>query len=121
MSIDLVSAIASKALDGLFVRQIATANNIANASSEGFMPTSVSFEDALRNAAEVHAGDDTARIATRVANVTPLLTIETTGLTQGSRLDREIATASETSARYAMVTGMLDRTLQMQMLAIKGA
>jgi flagellar basal-body rod protein FlgB len=121
MSIDLVTAVVSKALDGLFVRQAVTANNIANANSDAFAPSRVSFEDALRNAIASQPGDDIARISNRVANVMPSVDLASLGLSEGVQLDQEVATASETSARYAMLAGMLDRSLQMQMLAIKGA
>jgi flagellar basal-body rod protein FlgB len=121
MSIDLVTAVVSKALDGLFVRQTATANNIANANSDGFVPSRVSFEQALRSAIATQPGDDSARVSNRVSQVTPVLDLAASGFSEDVQLDQEVATASETSARYAMLAGMLDRTLQMQMLAIKGA
>ncbi|SAL10718.1 flagellar basal body rod protein FlgB [Caballeronia telluris] len=120
MSIDLVSAIVSKALDGLFVRQTVTADNIANANSDGFTPARISFEDALRAAASPRHGDEPTRVSERVAGVTPTLDLAAMNRSEGVQLDQEIATASETSARYAMLTGMLDRTLQLQTLAIKG-
>ncbi|TKC89463.1 hypothetical protein FAZ69_11060 [Trinickia terrae] len=122
MSIDLVAAIAAKALDGLFERQAAIAHNVANANSDSFTPVRVSFEDALRQAAEPRAGDTSSSILERIGNVAPR--IETPPLADvfdGVKLDREITAASETAARYAMLTGMLDRTLQIKMLAIKGA
>jgi flagellar basal-body rod protein FlgB len=121
MSTDLVSAIVSKALDGLFARQAATANNVANANSPGFEPVHVSFEEALRDAAAASPSDDAGRVMARIASVTPALHLAVMSDGEGVQLDREIATASETSARFAVLTGMLDRTLQMQMLAIKGA
>jgi flagellar basal-body rod protein FlgB len=121
MNTELVSSIVSKALDGLFVRQAATANNIANANSEGFAPSRVSFEDALRDAVASRPGDDSTRVASRIASVVPAITAVPPELSGGIKLDQEIATASETSTRYALLTGMLDRTLQMQMLAVKGA
>lgn len=121
MNLEPLSFIVGKALDGLFVRQSATANNIANASSGGFVPSRVSFEDALREAAGVRPGDNIERMMTRVANVTPAILPGQSGELTGVKLDQEIATANETSVRYALLTGMLDRTLQMQSLAIKGA
>jgi len=120
MSIDLVTAIASKALDGLHLRQLATAQNIANANSSGYTPLRVSFEAALRDAAAAHTGDtDAARLA-RVrqvrADVGAPLPIDSNTV----RLDDEIASASETAAQYAMLIGLLDRTMQIRQLAIKG-
>jgi flagellar basal-body rod protein FlgB len=121
LSIDLVAAIAGKALDGLFARQTATADNIANAGSVGFSPVRVSFEAALRHAALPQPGDIASSPMRRIAAVTPHRDAPSPEDLDGVQLDREITTASETSARYAMLIGMLDRTLQMQQLAVKGA
>jgi flagellar basal-body rod protein FlgB len=121
MSIDLVAAIAAKALDGLFERQAAIAHNVANAGSDNFSPVRVSFEDALKQAAAPQPGDTPAAVAKRIASVTPRIETPLADAFDGVKLDREITAASETSARYAMLTGMLDRTLQVKMLAIKGA
>jgi flagellar basal-body rod protein FlgB len=120
MTINLVAAIAGKALDGLFMRQAATAQNVANASSENFTPVCVSFEDALREAAASQAGDTQAALMARVAAVQPSIDAPLPFDSNTVKLDQEIATASETSARYAMLIGMLDRTLQIQQLAVKG-
>ncbi|SAK75840.1 flagellar basal body rod protein FlgB [Caballeronia pedi] len=121
MYLEPLSLIASKALDGLFARQAATANNIANASSDGFVPSRVSFEEALRDAAAVHPGDDARQWMGRVASVNWSVAPAQSDALDGVKLDQEIATASETSVRYALLTGMLDRTLQMQSFAVKGA
>ncbi|MEZ0604628.1 flagellar basal body rod protein FlgB [Paraburkholderia sp. IW21] len=120
MSIDLVAAIATKALDGLFARQAATADNIANAGSAGFTPVRVSFEDALRTAALPRPGDNASGVMNRIVAVEPMTGTTPADQFDGMKLDREITTASETSARYAMLVSMLDRTLQMQQLAVKG-
>ncbi|WP_186209011.1 flagellar basal body rod protein FlgB [Burkholderia gladioli] len=121
MSIDLVASIAAKALDGLFARQTATAQNVANANSTGYVPVRMSFEDALREAAEVRPGDTAGARLARIQAVTPSIDAPLPIDVNTVRLDDEIATASETSARYAMLVGMLDRTLQLRQLAIKGA
>ncbi|MBN3815123.1 flagellar basal body rod protein FlgB [Burkholderia stagnalis] len=121
MTIDLVAAIAAKALDGLFARQTATAQNIANANSVGYVPMRVSFEAALRDAAETHPGDTAATQLARIQSVAPSIDAPLPIDVNTVRLDNEIASASETAARYAMLIGMLDRTLQIRQLAIKGA
>ncbi|OLL30863.1 hypothetical protein BTH42_14910 [Burkholderia sp. SRS-W-2-2016] len=120
MTINLVAAIAGKALDGLFARQTATAQNVANAGSSGFTPVRVSFEDALRDAAALRSGDTSASLLARVSNVTPRFDVPLPIEANSVKLDDEIATASETSARYAMLIGMLDRSLQIEKLAISG-
>jgi flagellar basal-body rod protein FlgB len=121
MSFDLVSAVVGKALDGLFMRQAATANNVANAASQGYAPMRVDFEDALRQAAAWQPGDTSATSLQRIAEVTPQIAAPLADPLGGVKLDEEISIASETAARYAMLTGMLDRTLQLQQLAVKGA
>lgn len=121
MSVNLVSTVVEKALDGLFVRQAATANNLANASSEGFVPTRISFEGALREAAAWRPGDSIDAVAQRIARVSVRVDVPLPDSLGGVKLDSEISLASETSVRYAMLTGMLDRTLQLRQLAIKGA
>lgn len=120
MTINLFAAIASKALDGLFTRQAATAHNVANAGSLNFTPVRVSFEDALRDAAALQPGDMQADVIARVAGVQPRIDAPVPLDSNTIKLGQEIATASETSTRYAMLIGMLDRTLQIQQLAVKG-
>lgn len=121
MSLDLVPAIASKVLDGLYARQTATAQNIANANSTNYAPVRVSFEAALKEAAALHMGDTASDRRARIDNVTVRIDAPQALEAEGVRLDTEITIASETSARYAMLLGMLDRTIQIRQLAIKGA
>ncbi|MGU7783224.1 flagellar basal body rod protein FlgB [Burkholderia sp. PU8-34] len=121
MPIDLVTAITAKALDGLYVRQTATAQNIANANSANYAPVRVSFEAELRDAAAPHMNDSDADRLARVRAVTARIDTSLPIESNAVRLDNEITAASETSARYAMLIGMLDRTMQLRQLAIKGA
>ncbi|WP_175735277.1 flagellar basal body rod protein FlgB [Burkholderia ambifaria] len=121
MSIDLVAAIASKALDGLYTRQTATARNIANANSPDYTPLRVSFEAALRNAAAPRVGDTAADRLARVRGVRAEIDAPLPLVSNTVRLDDEIASASETAAQYSMLIGLLDRTMQIRQLAIKGA
>ena len=57
----IISAIITKALDGLQLRSTATAQNIANANSPGYRPLSVSFEEELAAAAARGEEDVIAR------------------------------------------------------------
>ena len=110
---DPVSAIIiNKALDGLAMRSAATADNIANAGSVGFRPARVTFEEALRGAAE--GGPHAVRA------VSPQ--IERTELPAGEevRLDLELATATETSLRYAALLNLLNRQMQISRSVIRG-
>lgn len=117
MSIDVIPALAAKALDGLWARQAATAQNVANAGAENYLPVRVSFEQELREA--WHAAEDTGS-AQAVTGLASRVTLDTAIGTGTVRLDHEIATASETSARYALLAGMLGRLGELNDMAVKG-
>jgi flagellar basal-body rod protein FlgB len=99
-----------KALDGLSLRAIATARNVANANSPGYTPVRVTFEEALRAAA--HQGSDA------VTAVMPQ--IESAPPSGEARLDLELATASETAMRYAALIDLLGRQIQISRTVIRG-
>ncbi len=102
-----------KALDGLAARQIATAENIANAGTLHYRPLRVTFEQALQAAA---AQGDAA-----VAQVQPQIERVTQASSDSElRLDLEMATASSTALRYTALIDTLSRQLALQSLAITG-
>lgn len=107
---EITSTLIVKALDGLSMRSVATAENIANAGSPGFRPLRVSFEDALAAAARRGAG--------AIEAVRPQLG----GAPQGEavRVDLELATASSTALRYSALTELLGRQMSLESIAIKG-
>jgi len=107
---EITSSLIVKALDGLSTRQIATAENIANANSPGFRPLRVSFEGAL--AAAARRGDGAVR------SVRP--DIEFAPVGEPIRLDLELATAQTTALRYAALTELLGRQMQIEAIAITG-
>ena len=111
---DPVSAtLINKALDGLTMRYLATAENIANVNSRDFRPLRVSFEQALREAAQ--AGPDA------VARVAPSLERAAEAVAGSEmRLDLELATASETAMRYAALIDLLGRQMQISRTVITG-
>jgi flagellar basal-body rod protein FlgB len=100
-------------MDGLSMRALVTAQNIANANSPGYRPLAVSFEDALRKAAEKGSG--------AIAGVTPRIApaFDSAGR-QEMRLDLELATASATSGRFGTLAELLNRRLQLEALAVSG-
>lgn len=103
-----------KALDGLFARQAAVAQNVANANTPGYQPLRVSFERALLEAA--------ARGEGAVGALEPRLERGRTGLEDPQlRLDLELASASETAMRYAALIDVLGRRMQIEALAIQGS
>ena len=109
----ITPALLLKALDGLMLRAEVTAQNIANANSPGYRPLAVSFEAALRTA----FGKDAAQ----VARVTPRVVsaLDAAGRPE-MRLDLELATASATAGRYAALTELLNRRLQLEAVAVSG-
>lgn len=110
---DITALAAIKGLDGLLLRQTVTANNIANANSEGFAPSGVSFESALRKAIE--RGD------AQSVRQSPLLQFVKAPLGDPSaarvRLDQEVASLSETTLNYQLLVTLLERKLSTAKLA----
>lgn len=106
-------AMINRSLDGLSMRYVATAENIANANSRGFRPLRVTFEDALRAAAP--RGVDAVRA------VKPRLAPDAAiGAGSEMRVDLELATASETAMRYAALLDILGRQMQISRAVIRG-
>jgi len=116
MASDLVVAVAAKALDGLFQRQTALADNIANAGSPSFRAQRVTFESELRHAIEGAGTADLARAA--VQQVRPQVQLEHPLSNTSNRLDLEVSSSNETSMRYNMLITMLDRHLMMRSAAV---
>jgi flagellar basal-body rod protein FlgB len=109
----LSTALVIKALDGLYARSSATAENIANANSPGYRPVRVSFEDELRTAAD--------KGLEAVVDLKPRLEPEVRPADDpGLRLDQELATASSTALRYSALIEVLGRQMQLNELAITG-
>ena len=99
-----------KALDGLAARSVATAQNVANASTRGYRPVRVSFEQALAAAAPDGAE--------AIRGVSPKF--EATGAADSLRLDLELATATTTAERYSALVEILNRQLQLESIVAKG-
>lgn len=102
-----------KAMDALSLRQTAIAENIANSNSQSYAVKSVDFEAELRKAAE--AGPEALRnFSAR---------IETTGPVQSGddiRLDLEMQSASATAMRYAALSDILNRQMQINRIIVRG-
>lgn len=113
IELDPAGAVAARALDGLYLRQLAVAHNIANANSAAFSPLRVSFESALQQAyAAANRTGDYSRIASA-----PISTMVDT--TDTVRVDLEISASAENAMQYSMLLGMLDRKLQLLSLAVR--
>lgn len=101
-----------KAMNGLALRQNAIAENVANANSAGVAPLRVSFETALRRAAE--------QGASAVDAVTPQLT-RGSAPAGGQRLDLELVAATQTAMRYTALVDLANRRMELDRLAVSGA
>lgn len=107
---ELTAILALKALDGLTLRSEVTSQNIANASSPGYRPLKVSFEEALTEAAA--GGKDS------IEALQPTIDSDL-AQSSGVRLDLQMATASMTATRYAALVEILSRQAQL-MRAVMG-
>ena len=110
---EISQALAMKAMDALAMRQTAIAQNIANAGSETLQRKSVSFEDALREAAE--EGPEAVRAL--------VFNIENEGpeIAGGEiRLDLEMQSSSSTAGRYAALADLMGRQMQIARAAVRG-
>ena len=108
----LSSIMVVKALDGLSTRAVATAENIANASTPGYRPLRVTFEQALKAAAS--SGPDAIRA------LTPEISRETGGAPTELRVDLELVEATATAGRYGALIDLLGRQMQLHSLAVSG-
>lgn len=102
-----------KALDGLVMRQTATAENIANLGTAGYRPVRVDFEAAL--AAAANQGPEA------INSLQPRIMREQPIGGEGLRLGLELATGSTTAVRYAALVEVLNRQLQIRALAAQGS
>ncbi|WP_217896645.1 flagellar basal body rod protein FlgB [Novosphingobium sp. B 225] len=115
MALDPITpALLLKALDGLSLRAMATAQNIANANSPGYRPLAVTFEDALQQAAARHDLAGIEAVQPRIG-----LALRDDGSTE-LRLDLEMATANQTATRYAALVELLNRRLQIEAMVTTG-
>jgi len=110
---DNASAALHRALDGLDIRQQATATNIANLETPGYQARIVSFEDSLRAAAD---GGDAA-----AASISVDRSIAPTRLNGNNvNIDFELLEGSETALRQQLITQGLTSKYAMLRTAITG-
>jgi flagellar basal-body rod protein FlgB len=106
----MTTLLLTKAIDGLHLRQTFIAQNIANASTVGYIPIRVSFEEALRAAANDGPGV--------VERLEPRVFEDIEGGLDGVRLDMELASASETALRFSGLIEVLGRHFALQRLVV---
>lgn len=102
-----------KVLDGLHMRQAATAQNIANGNTDSYRPIHVTFEDQLRTAA-AQGPDAVAKVRPEV-ELAPMPRIASE-----LRLDLEIATASQTAMRYGALLSILESRSSLMRTVVSG-
>ena len=102
-----------RALDGLDIRQQATATNIANLETPGYQARVVSFEDSLRAAAlDGHPGS---------ASISMERSLAPTRMNGNNvNIDFELLEGSETQLRQQMITQGLTAKYGMLRTAITG-
>lgn len=106
-------ALINKALDVLNLRYLYTAQNMANANSPEYRPVRVAFEDSLRAAAQ-----DGRRA---IEGVEPRVFAEVSQeAAPALRLDLELATASQTAARYRALIEILGRQMALHRSVVSG-
>jgi flagellar basal-body rod protein FlgB len=99
---DVTSSALKAALDGLAQRQRATADNIANVNTPGFLAGRVDFESSLRGA--LANGENPASAMAVAAR-----SLEPTNVNGNNvNLDSETIIATETGLRYQLALNALD-------------
>jgi len=97
---DITSVALHSALSNLSVRQRATADNVANLQTPGFLANRVSFESALADA--VASGDRGAVASSGTSTARSLEPTRQDG--NNVNLDRETLIDTETNLRYSLVS-----------------
>lgn len=105
----LTLAITKQTLDFLTLRQAYIAQNIANASSEGYRPTRLEFENELRKAAQSGRPEAFENLAVEL--------IEDQN-SEGVRIDMELAEGTQTALRYSGLIEMLGRLFALQHIIV---
>jgi flagellar basal-body rod protein FlgB len=103
------------ALDAGALRQVAHANNIANANTPGYQPFAVAFEE---NLGDVRAAIDNGTLASLDGrDIGPAHMFVTTG-SQPVQLDAEVAAASANALHYQALTHVLNQQYALVSMAM---
>jgi flagellar basal-body rod protein FlgB len=112
VELDPSAAVAARALDALFLRQLAVAHNMANANSPSFAPLRVTFEQALKRAYAASGPNATQAIRNAAISVEAMTN-------EPVRTDVEVSLSAENAMRYSTLLTVIDRKLQTLALAIR--
>lgn len=109
----IAATLISKALDGLSMRQLFSAQNIANANTPGYQSIEVTFEKSLKAAAD--------KGISSIENVRPKTQLsQTSNGSAEMRLDMELAKASQTAMRYSALVEVLGRQMALARTVVNG-
>jgi flagellar basal-body rod protein FlgB len=115
----MTGTLVAMALDAASLRQQALAMNIANASTEGYVPQRVDFEAQLEGARQSirsKGSADPFTVAGVRAQLEPAL--DSNGLPRTVHLDAEVAKLSENSVQYQALIKGLNRHYHILSLAV---
>ena len=104
------------ALDAGMLRQVAHANNIANANTPGFKPFAVRFEERLGDVRDAIAAGDTASLS--ASDIPPARMVVDEAATEPPSLDSEVAATSVNALQYQALTHALSREYALLNLAM---
>jgi flagellar basal-body rod protein FlgB len=105
------SVLMIKALDSLMLRQQVAAENLANASTQGYRPRRVDFEAAL---AEAGRGGLEALERFKPAIEAEIPSV----MDQGVRVDQELLTSSASAGRYSALVEIMSRQMEIASLPL---
>lgn len=106
------------ALDAGTLRQVAHANNIANANTPGFKPFAVSFEEGLGEVRAALESGSTAQLSPQDIPAARMFT--DLAATAAPSLDTEVAAASGNALQYQALSRALGQQYSLMNLAITG-
>ena len=109
-------ALVKSALDAGALRQVAHANNIANANTPGYKPLAVSFEERLSAAREAVGAGNASQLSS--ADIPVAVMYTDTAVTALPGMDSEVASASKNALHYQALTRVLSHQYGLMNLAL---
>ena len=113
----VTTELVSRALDAATLRHAALAANIANATTEGYRPLHVAFEEQLAAARHALLDRDEATARRALDNLHPQI-VEATVEAQ-VRLDREVSLMMQNALRYQALVTSLSKNASLLRTAIR--
>jgi flagellar basal-body rod protein FlgB len=111
-------ALVKSALDAGALRQVAHANNIANAGTAGYKPFAVAFEEGLGRVHDAIAAGTASQLSPADVPAASLYVDSTA--TAAPSLDQEVAASSENALHYQALTRALGQEYALLGLAMSG-